>query len=274
MPGLNDLRIEILAGTGGAIGILVLDTFTGTDATNLTNHAPDTFPVGAAWGNQTASADFELIANKAKMNLGAGDFNTISIDSGRAEVIVTCDVTMGAAADTYSGLFVRSTASNSGIECYLSSLQDFVEITENNAGTRTSRAISGTFTVAPSTTYALKVVCQGQVVSVYVDGVFRIAWNAATFNQSATRAGLFQWDAINDSRWDNFKVELIQSGLIDIRDEFSRAEAIRFSTSYPGGLYLDASMEIARDIVSAWLVKGAQRIRILNGQNVVYEGLI
>ncbi|MGH9158194.1 MAG: hypothetical protein ACRD1K_20690 [Acidimicrobiales bacterium] len=273
MPGLNDLRIEVLAGAGGALGVLVLDHFTDPNATNLPSHTPDKRPDAFAWGNQ-GTADFEVQGNKASMATGAGSFNDITIESEQSEVTCQCHVTMGAGADTYSGLFVRSTANDTGIECFLSSAGDFARITENNAGTRTDK-VSSAFSVAPSTTYLLKVVCAGQIVTVYVNGAKIVEWNAATFNQGATRHGLWQWNNVNDSRWEDFQVAPAERAqIIDVQDELARAGGIEFSTGYPGGLYLDASMEIAREIVKSWLLRGGQRLRILNGQNVVYEGLI
>ena len=60
----------------------------------------------------------------------------------------------------------------------------------------------------------------------------------------------------------------------DVRGDFRRIQGIRFSTGYPGGLYLSASMYVPKDIVESWLLRGAQRLRIVNGDAVVFEGQI
>ncbi len=51
-------------------------------------------------------------------------------------------------------------------------------------------------------------------------------------------------------------------------------QSIRFSTGYPGGLYLSASMFVPRDIAKNWLVRGAQRLVIRNSHAVIFEGKI
>ena len=62
--------------------------------------------------------------------------------------------------------------------------------------------------------------------------------------------------------------------VVDAADDFRHFQELRFSTGYPGGLFLGASMNVPRDIVKAWLLKGAQRLVIRNGNQVVYEGQI
>ncbi|KKN73404.1 hypothetical protein LCGC14_0401070 [marine sediment metagenome] len=75
----------------------------------------------------------------------------------------------------------------------------------------------------------------------------------------------------------DLRVEIFTSGttaVVDAADDFRRFQNMQFSTGYPGGLYLAAKMAVSRDIVKAWLLKGAQRLRILNGHQVVFEGQI
>lgn len=72
-------------------------------------------------------------------------------------------------------------------------------------------------------------------------------------------------------------VEVFSTGTTPINDpldELPLIEDIRFSTGYPGGLYLDATMRVARDVTAHWFVKGAQRIVIRNGKTIVFEGKI
>lgn len=264
----NDLRVEAFPGDT----LLVLDTFTGVDATTLPSHVPDKRPGSNAWGNAGVSV-FELLGNQARLLSGGGSQNNISIDAGKSDVVVEADVTMGAGADTFGGLFVRSSANDTGIECFLGSAADIVRITEISAGVRTDK-VTRTFVVAPSTTYKLKVTCIATLISVYVDGVKQIEWNSAAFNPTAVRFGLWQWNVVTDSRFDNFRVSSLALPIFDVNGELPRAEGIEFSTGYPGGLYLTATMFLAREIVASWLLRGAQRVRILNGQAVVFEGII
>ncbi len=75
----------------------------------------------------------------------------------------------------------------------------------------------------------------------------------------------------------NLRVEVYSSGttrIVDMVGELQNAERIQFSTGYSGGLYLDASFNIPRDIAQAWEIKGTQRLVIRNGQNPVFEGKI
>lgn len=60
----------------------------------------------------------------------------------------------------------------------------------------------------------------------------------------------------------------------DPRGEFSRAQGVRFSTGYPGGRYLDASVFVPADITDRFPIEQKQRIVLRNGQTAVYEGWV
>ena len=75
----------------------------------------------------------------------------------------------------------------------------------------------------------------------------------------------------------NLSVEIFSSGttpIVDAGDDFRNVEQMQFSPGYPGGLSLSATLFVPRNIVTAWMVQGAQRLRILNGVTVVFEGQI
>lgn len=75
----------------------------------------------------------------------------------------------------------------------------------------------------------------------------------------------------------NITVEVFSGGttpIVDSDGDLPRVDSIRYSTGYPGGLYLNASMFVPRDIARSWLIKGAQRLVIRNGQTPVFEGKI
>ena len=75
----------------------------------------------------------------------------------------------------------------------------------------------------------------------------------------------------------DLSVEIFSSGttpIVDAGDDFRKFEQMQFSTGYPGGLSLSGILYVPRNVVKAWLIKGAQRLRILNGVTVVFEGQI
>ncbi len=75
----------------------------------------------------------------------------------------------------------------------------------------------------------------------------------------------------------SLQIEVYSSGttrINDEADELARAQALRFSTYYPGGLYGDASLFVAREILRYWAARGAQRLVLRNGQDIVWEGEI
>ncbi len=262
----NDLTIQV----GELEKTLLLDRFTDADAITLQNHTPDISIGAEAWGNATATTVWEILSNAADLSTAVALNNNITIETKQSDVIITCDVTTGTVA-TILGIYVRSSEEDSGWEIGISTAFNEATITKQDAGARNQEA-SGSVTINNNTTFALKVVCRGDTIEVFVDEIFIVS-NADAFNQLATRHGLFQFAAITDGAWDNFKVTA-SSVSPDIRGELQKAEAIQFDTGYPGGLHLGASMQVPRDIVAAWLIQGAQRLRILNGLKVVYEGRI
>lgn len=72
-------------------------------------------------------------------------------------------------------------------------------------------------------------------------------------------------------------INIYSSGTTLISDPdalLSRAQDIRFSTGYPGGLYLTASFYIPLDVTRSTMIRHAQRCVIRNGAAVVWEGFI
>ncbi len=60
----------------------------------------------------------------------------------------------------------------------------------------------------------------------------------------------------------------------DFGSELLLAQAVGFSTFYPGGLHGAASLYVPRDILRWWAIQGAKRIVFRNGMDIVYEGKI
>ena len=60
----------------------------------------------------------------------------------------------------------------------------------------------------------------------------------------------------------------------DIPQDLIKSQDWEFETFYPGGIYGPASANIPRDVVASWLINGAQRLVLRNGQTPVYEGCL
>lgn len=73
----------------------------------------------------------------------------------------------------------------------------------------------------------------------------------------------------------DINIDVFSSGttrIVDPANELIKAQDLRFSTGYPGGLFLDASFYVARDVVEYWEIQGAKRIMLRGAGEVVYEG--
>ena len=73
----------------------------------------------------------------------------------------------------------------------------------------------------------------------------------------------------------SLSIEVYSTGttpIIQAINELSMAGGMRFATGYPGGLYLDGSVIVPRQILKWMPIKGGQRVVFRNGQRLVYEG--
>ena len=72
-------------------------------------------------------------------------------------------------------------------------------------------------------------------------------------------------------------IEVYRTGttkIIDPPGALSYATGLNFASGFPGGLYLDCSFYVPRQLANYWDVRGAQRVVIRNGVKVVFEGKI
>lgn len=79
------------------------------------------------------------------------------------------------------------------------------------------------------------------------------------------------------SEYNDLSVEVYSSGTTLIRDprqELGTADSIRYSTSYPGGIYGAASFFIPHPPTHWWELTGGQRVVIRNKGRLCYEGYI
>ena len=75
----------------------------------------------------------------------------------------------------------------------------------------------------------------------------------------------------------NITIEIYRTGTTiepDLSGELDNAEQLNFVTGYPGGLYLNASFFIPRDVTMPWPYKSGMRVVFRNGLRIVYEGYI
>jgi hypothetical protein len=78
------------------------------------------------------------------------------------------------------------------------------------------------------------------------------------------------WDDLND-----LTVEVYAEGITPISDaegELRFVEQVELAKGYPGGLYLDASFRVARDVLKKWAAEGGKRALIRNKLTPVWEG--
>lgn len=78
--------------------------------------------------------------------------------------------------------------------------------------------------------------------------------------------------------YNNLKAEIYPqsstSRITDPSGDLDRIRDIQFDTFYPGGLYGQCSFTARRKLISWWALQGAQRLVLINGNNIVWEGLV
>lgn len=82
---------------------------------------------------------------------------------------------------------------------------------------------------------------------------------------------------MSDQTQSGLTINIYSSGAIPISDPdaiLSRVQDIRFSTGYPGGLYLTASFYIPLDVTRSNMIRHAQRCVIRNGAAAAWEGFV
>lgn len=180
--------------TGGAT-TLVHDTFTDSDSTALTAHTPNTDVEGGGWSfaETDATPDPIISSNqfRAPAHTGTPTFpDMVSyIDSGVADVVIDLDGYMGVDVFAWCGVALRYTDNNNYWSVWCRANDNFLYITERNAGTTTNRA-SIAFTTSASTSVALHVVASGSTITATADGGSEASYSSATLNQSVGVHGI------------------------------------------------------------------------------------
>jgi hypothetical protein len=214
----------------GVDGVIAFDTFSNADDVDVIWDASlglgRTVPFGIGgltWVGSDAVRDWGIIGNQAYQPAGG---THVTVDVGQSDVTVECDFTTGAAlSDT--GLSIRYVDDNNRISARVDSggggrwlIQKVVGGVVTGVGTGGTAAVS--------TSYALKVVCSGSSISLYVGGVLTVSATVAdAVLLSATKFGLKGTGA--DYRWDNVVIR----GII-YRDLFT-GYVDEWPVQWPGG---------------------------------------
>lgn len=170
---------------------LFIDTFTDSDDTLLTAHAPDMDTVGGGW---TVHESVMVILNNGVTTSFGGNFHA-TVDCGNADAIV--ESTASAGAGTHYIYARYSDSSNS----WLATLTEG-KLLEKVAGVNTERADLGTPSAIPN---IMSLTCNGTDITFAAETGLSATYNSATHNQNAIRYGIGGWNS-NTLTHDDFSV--------------------------------------------------------------------
>lgn len=153
--------------------LLVVDTFTDADGTEISAHTPDIDVVGGGWsvvsmfdGSGTPNTnDIEIQSNQlvvADTNIGA------FIDCGETDIVVEFDWTTGT-GDNRIDIGLRASDGDHYVGFNLREPQGDVSIQNRTTGDDTTFA-SAAFTFSDNTTYNIRLVLVLNVARIYIDG--------------------------------------------------------------------------------------------------------
>lgn len=166
--------------------ILLRDTFTGANGTQLNAHAPD---VGGPW--IVAANNLTIQNNQCVTPTATAEYFDVA-DSGQSNVTVKADVTFttGAALNVdHVGLVIRyQDYSNFWMLQAFAGSGGIFRLIEKKAGSFVVLA-AGSWSPVIGTTYTLSVTASGTTLTGYVNGVSTVTGTSADF-QAATLCGL------------------------------------------------------------------------------------
>jgi hypothetical protein len=199
-PNVPALIRSIASIASAAPATIVSDTFTGTDATAIASHAPDT---GGTWVEKQAG--LKLLSNKLEA-VDFGDcraYNTAT--PGSADYEVSVNVTLNQTGwGNKAGVRGREVVDGvlpiqNCYEAYFNESTHTWYLDRWNGGTPTNLGTYADATFnAVGITRALKLGLVGSVITVYVDGVSRIAVTDATPLTAAGLVGIMNAGGIHD----------------------------------------------------------------------------
>jgi hypothetical protein len=175
--------------------ILVEDLFTDTDTTLLSDHTPDTDTEGNGWGLNPFST---ISGNQAKM--ASTRFSTSIIDSGVADVTVTCEIH----STNLIGICTNMLDHDDGWCGMVNGASGYIY--ELTAGTPTSRDSAATTVVAGD---IFTMISNGDTITLESDSSTNpldLSYNTSgRSNKTETHSGIVCGNA-GTYYWDNFKV--------------------------------------------------------------------
>lgn len=178
--------------------VVVYDTFTDTDNTNLNSHTADIRPGSNAYSS--TDGDFKISSNKLTRIAAGSNPSTGTIDSGVSDGIIELDV--NPAGTGGCGMVLRYTTDN-----------DFTYVRLfNNVTLSINKYVSGSFSTiqsatitAPGKPFTLKVEMIGSTLRVYCNNVMYFS-TTSTSGQTNTKVGMIYTGEGNTTTWDNLKV--------------------------------------------------------------------
>lgn len=194
LAAFSDLEVTNNS-TGG--GILLQDTFTDTNGTDLTAHTMD---VGPGW---TAGAGALTISTNRATAVSLASFYWA--DCGQVDYTLTVDLTTSASGTSQLSGIVRVTDANNLWMVDIDTSAGAFQLFQRTAGTYTQRA-GASVSLANNTTYALAVTTSGDTISATLDGGSGISYGSASQGNSSTLCGIGNSYTTNQY-WDNFEVQ-------------------------------------------------------------------
>lgn len=173
-------------------GVLLRDTFTATDGTDLTAHTMDT---GGGWTVRTGG--YTIVGGRAK----AAGASHADADAGASDV--TISATLPCVVGDFAGFAVRVATQSDRWEVYVGALG--LEIVENVGGARNSRAAATVAGLIPGAVYTLTVEAVGQTILASYGGV-TCQYGFASAHRTETRHGLVCFGSPAAGSWDDFTV--------------------------------------------------------------------
>ncbi len=175
---------------------LLLDHFTGSNGTSLAAHPMD---VGPGW--TVTQGSYTIQTNQCA---GGSSDNWAHADAGNANVTLTLKGTLnGAGNGHYIAPMLRYSDDNNQFQCIVYGDGNVI-LYEHNAGTYTQRA-SGSWT-ADTSQHTYQLAASGTTLTLTLDGSQVLTYGSASFNQTATGAGIRANGAGSADLIDDFQV--------------------------------------------------------------------
>jgi hypothetical protein len=184
--------------------VLVSDTFTGTNGTLLTNHAPNVNQTGHAWTVVGSTPTPTLAGGRAAVAAGSGHLEA-TIDSSVSDFQMATDYVIGAGPGMGGLAFRLTDAANFLL---LLTYANNLQVYRCQGGVFTLIASQPLPTLVAGSTHRLEVHAVGSSVQGWWDGV-QLLQVTDSFQQTATRHGL-DWNSAYDTTttYDNFTIKM------------------------------------------------------------------